>query len=198
MDFSTEFIDLPAADLLSWMADSKREGWQFVQLAATASETGVDMFYTLRRGAKVLTATVKNVQTYDRIQSITGIYLAAFVFENEAHDLFGVNIDGIAIDYGGKFYKLAVDSPMTVVTPEKLAQREKGRKLVAVKDAKAAKAAAGRSCAVPAAKAPLQSAGDAVPEQKAERARAKRRAIREGRLAQWEMEQALAKEACDE
>lgn len=36
------------------------------------------------------------------IPSITGIYLAAFLIENEMKELFGVKISGIAVDYGGK------------------------------------------------------------------------------------------------
>ena len=38
------------------------------------------------------------------VPSITGVYPAAFVFENESHDLFGVSFEGISIDFGGEFY----------------------------------------------------------------------------------------------
>ena len=48
--------------------------------------------------------------------SVTDQFLAAFVFENEAHDLFGVDIEGIAIDFGGNFYALAQKEPMTIIS----------------------------------------------------------------------------------
>jgi ech hydrogenase subunit D len=35
------------------------------------------------------------------IPSITGVYLAAFLIENEMKELFGAKIAGIAVDYGG-------------------------------------------------------------------------------------------------
>ena len=37
------------------------------------------------------------------IPSITDNFIAAFVFENEIHDLFGVEIRNIAIDFKGQF-----------------------------------------------------------------------------------------------
>ena len=35
------------------------------------------------------------------VPSITGIYLCAFLVENEIKELFGLNITGIAIDFEG-------------------------------------------------------------------------------------------------
>ena len=68
--------------------------------------------------------------------SITDQFLAAFVFENEAHDLFGVDVQGIAIDFGGNFYALAQKEPMTIISPEQKAAREKAKKVAAAKAAK--------------------------------------------------------------
>ncbi len=36
------------------------------------------------------------------VPSITGVYLAAFLIENEMKEMFGAKIAGIAVDYGGK------------------------------------------------------------------------------------------------
>ena len=36
----------------------------------------------------------------------------AFVFENETHDLFGVEFENIAIDFRGRFYDVSVPTPM--------------------------------------------------------------------------------------
>ena len=64
------------------------------------------------------------------------VTILAFVFENEAHDLFGAEIEGIAIDFGGKFYHVAQSEPMTVISPAQKAAREKAEKLAAAKAAK--------------------------------------------------------------
>ena len=72
------------------------------------------------------------------VPSITGDFLEAFVFENETHDLFGVTIEGIAIDFGGSFYALAQKEPMTVISPAQKAARDKAKKVAAAKAAKEA------------------------------------------------------------
>ena len=61
----------------------------------------------------------------------------------EVHGLFGINVKGIAIDFGGNFYALAQKEPMTIISPEQKAAREKARKVAEAKAAKerAAKAA---------------------------------------------------------
>ena len=53
-----------------------------------------------------------NVPDGTSVPSITGVYPAAFVFENESHDLFGVSFEDISIDFGGEFYTVAVAYPM--------------------------------------------------------------------------------------
>ncbi len=65
-------------------------------------------------------------------------FLAAFVFENEVHDLFGVDIEGIAIDFGGNFYAVAQKEPMTIISPEQKAAREKARKVAEAKPPRSA------------------------------------------------------------
>lgn len=141
MAYTQVFTDIQVGDILTWVSGCKREGWQFVQLLACMAQNGVDVVYTLRRDNTVLHATVHDIAPDQHIPSITGTYMAAFVFENEIHDLFGVQVDGIAIDYKGKFYQLAVDKPMTIMSPEQVAAREKAKKLAAAAAAKAAKAA---------------------------------------------------------
>ena len=142
MSYRQEYIDIAACEVLDWASSRAREGWQFVQLLATTTEDGIDVTYTLRLDDLLQNATVRGVHDEDHIPSITRTYLAAFVFENEIHDLFGVHVDGIAIDFEGKFYKVSQEKPMTIVSPEQLAAREKARKLAAAKAAKEAADAA--------------------------------------------------------
>ena len=45
------------------------------------------------------------------ISSITSIFPCAFIYENEMHDLFGVQIKMINIDFEGKLYRTAIETP---------------------------------------------------------------------------------------
>ena len=43
--------------------------------------------------------------------SITPVYWGAFVYQNEIHDLYGLTVTGINVDYGGHFYATKVPFP---------------------------------------------------------------------------------------
>ena len=56
-----------------------------------------------------------------------------------------MQVDDIAIDFKGGFYKVAMDKPMTVISPAQKAAREKAAKLAAAKAAKAAQEAVSKA-----------------------------------------------------
>lgn len=140
--YTTEFVDVPLIELLQRVQSLKHEGMRFVQLCAEFPEGGIDLVYTFydetRDNALNLCVSVPEGA---EVPSIQGLYFAAFSYENEAHDLFGVNFINMKLDFGGHFFSLAETSPMTVITPEMKAEREKAAKARAAKAAKEAKAA---------------------------------------------------------
>lgn len=141
MTLVTKFIPLTVEDLPALAEQKKSEGWRFVQILANNTESGIDLIYSYMKDNVLENHEIKGVTKDITVPSITGQVLEAFVFENETHDLFGVNISDIAIDFGGNFYALAEKEPMTVISPAQKAAREKAAKLAAAKAAKAAKAA---------------------------------------------------------
>lgn len=131
---------------LEWIHDTavsrKDDGWRYVQILAVNNEDSVDLVYSFMKAGVLDNKVVRNVPRDAVVPSITDVYLEAFVCENEIHDLFGVNIENIAIDFAGNFYQLSVKEPMTIISPEQKAAREKARKIAEAKAAKEAKAAA--------------------------------------------------------
>ena len=140
--YTTEFVDVPLGDLLARVQTLKHEGMRFIQLCAEFPEGGIDLVYTFYDETRdnALNLCVSLPENAE-VPSIQGLYFAAFSYENEAHDLFGVNFINMKLDFGGHFFNLAETSPMTVITPEMKAEREKAAKLRAAKAAKEAKAA---------------------------------------------------------
>lgn len=151
MSVSAQFQDIALDEILPLAARAAGNGWRFVQMFATAAIEGIDLTYTFVHGDVLDNYRVRGVAKDDAVPSVTGHFLSAFVFENEAHDLFGANIENIAIDFGGKFYALDTEAPMTILSPEKIAEREKQAKIAAAKAAKAAKEAAAKAQAATAA-----------------------------------------------
>lgn len=113
-----------------------------MQILAVNKDDGVDLVYSYMKDGYLDNMVVHDVPRGAHVPSISDVFLEAFVCENEIHDLFGVSIDGIAIDFLGNFYQLSTEKPMTIISPEQLAEREKQRKIAAAKAAKEAKKAA--------------------------------------------------------
>ena len=106
---------------------------------------------------------VEGIDQYQEIPSISSYYPAVFPFENEAHDLFGLAITDMQIDFKGFFYQVSTAEPMSVITPEVKAAREKAMKVRAAAEAKARKAAAEKAAAAAAAAGEgVVGAGDAA------------------------------------
>lgn len=141
MTLETEFIPLQLEQLHREAAIKKAEGWRFIQTHAVNGENGIDLYYSFMKDGHIANYRVSGVGKGDPVPSITDLFLAAFVFENEARELFGVDMRDIAIDFDGAMYAPAGESPMTFVSPEQKAARDKARKIAAAKAAKAAKAA---------------------------------------------------------
>lgn len=139
MTLNTEFIALPLERLRDIAHRMKDEGWRFIQTHAVYNDPNVDLYYSFMKNGEIINYRIEGVTKQDVVPSITDIFLAAFVFENEARELFGVDMRDIAIDFQGALYAPAEAEPMRVITPEQKAAIEKARKAAAAKAAKANK-----------------------------------------------------------
>ncbi len=142
MQMAQHFEDISIDDILS-VAEREHEAHsRFVQVLCINGEEGINLVYSYQKtadqGYAMHNYRVHGVKPETHIPSVTKFYLVAFPFENEAHDLFGVQVDDIAIDFKGGFYKVAMDKPMTVISPAQKAAREKAAKLAAAKAAQEA------------------------------------------------------------
>lgn len=141
MNLETSFVDIELSQLRADAQMRKDEGWRYVQMLCTNTDDGIDLTYSYMKEGQLVNPTVRGVKKGQQVPSVSDLFFAAFVFENEAHDLFDVDITDIVIDFGGNFYALSEKAPMTIISPEKKAAKEKAAKLAAAKAAKAAKVA---------------------------------------------------------
>ena len=153
MTLKSEFVPLELDQLHREAAVCKAEGWRFIETHAANGEDGVDLYYAFMKDGLARNYRIAGVKKDQAVPSITDLFLAAFVFENEARELFGVDMRDIAIDFAGAMYAPAVSEPMTFISPEQKAAREKAAKAAAAKAAKEAAAASGDTApaAAPAA-----------------------------------------------
>lgn len=138
---------------------SYRLVYTFIDVRAAQEHIAQDGSYAIEN------LVVEGIDQYQEIPSISSYYPAVFPFENEAHDLFGLAITDMQIDFKGFFYQVSTAEPMSVITPEVKAAREKAMKVRAAAEAKARKAAAEKAAAEKAAAATAaagEGAGDAA------------------------------------
>lgn len=124
---------------------SYRLVYTFINVRAAQEQIARDENYAIEN------LVVEGIDQCQEIPSISSYYPAVFPFENEAHDLFGLAITDMQIDFKGFFYQVSTAEPMSVITPEVKAAREKAMKIRAAAEAKARKAAAEKTAAAAAA-----------------------------------------------
>lgn len=133
---------------------SYRLVYTFINVRAAQEQIARDGNYAIEN------LVVEGIDRYQEIPSISSYYPAVFPFENEAHDLFGLAITDMQIDFKGFFYQVSTAEPMSVITPEVKAAREKAMKVRAAAEAKARKAAAEKAAATAGAGEGTAGAGD--------------------------------------
>lgn len=124
---------------------SYRLVYTFINVRAAQEHIAQDGSYAIEN------LVIEGINQYQEIPSISSYYPAVFPFENEAHDLFGLAITDMQVDFKGFFYQVSTGEPMSVITPEVKAAREKAMKVRAAAEAKARKAAAEKAAAAAAA-----------------------------------------------
>lgn len=170
---------------------SYRLVYTFINVRAAQEQIAQDGSYAIEN------LVVEGINQYQEIPSISSYYPAVFPFENEAHDLFGFAITDMQIDFKGFFYQVSTAEPMSVITPEVKAAREKAMKVRAAAEAKARKAAAAAGegaasvgDAAGAAAQPAAAAGSDAQHDEAAAKAALRAAEMEAKLAAMDPEKA--------
>lgn len=120
---------------------SYRLVYTFINVRAAQEQIARDGNYAIEN------LVVEGIDQYQEIPSISSYYPAVFPFENEAHDLFGLAVTDMQIDFKGFFYQVSTVEPMSVITPEVKAAREKAMKVRAAAEAKVRKTAAEKAAA---------------------------------------------------
>lgn len=113
---TTYDTDVTMATLVSAAETMKEKGARFITITAKdINETEVEVIYHFE-----VDHHVENIHIVTKkdepIQSITGVYLVAFIAENEAQDLFKLKFNQLAVDLGGKMLKTEL-SPSTLLKP---------------------------------------------------------------------------------
>lgn len=102
--------EIEPATLLERVQSMKSEGWRLVQICATTLDV-FEMSYSFTIDNQFEHLRLRIPLENPSLPSITELYFGAFAYENELHDLFGINFVGLKLDYAGNFFKTSIKKP---------------------------------------------------------------------------------------
>ncbi|MEI6785238.1 MAG: NADH-quinone oxidoreductase subunit C [Verrucomicrobiota bacterium] len=108
-DQTIQTITLEA--LLEKVGEMRQQGYRLVQIGATRLPEHVELTYSFDRDIRLTNLRFQVLAAEARVPSISSIYWCAFLYENELHDLFNVQVDGMAVDFHGHLYETTVKFP---------------------------------------------------------------------------------------
>ena len=110
-----KIIEIESSKLLSEVDQLRSANWRLVQILCIGQQGGFELTYSFGLGLEMRSLRF-TASEGTSVPSITALYPAAFLYENEIRDLFGVAIERIAGDWLGKVYDVAKDTPFKKVT----------------------------------------------------------------------------------
>lgn len=98
-------------ELLDAVTRIHHDEWRLIQICATkVAENTYEILYTFGLAYAIRSLRL-TVHGEDRISSITSIYEVAYLYENEIHDLYGIEIDMMNYDFNGKLFRTVIPTP---------------------------------------------------------------------------------------
>jgi ech hydrogenase subunit D len=117
MSTPSTFEVIPVAALVDRVRELHKARCRLVQIGATRLPERVELNYSFDDNGRLLNLRLELPSENPRVPSISAVYWCAFIYENEIHDLFKVDVDGMAIDFQGKFYQTSVKFPFGSLRP---------------------------------------------------------------------------------
>jgi len=125
-----ELEEIPVAALLERVQRLRGEGWRLVHIACTRLVADQEVSYCFDKDGQsieqpdakelhaLFTLRVRLPMQAPELPSISPFYWSAFLYENEMHDLFGITVNGMAVDFQGHLYTMMVPTPYVTKTAD--------------------------------------------------------------------------------
>lgn len=113
MNEPQEIVPVDKSDLVGLVAELFSEGYRLVQIGCTTLPEAYEFTYSFDREYHLKNLRF-TVAPEEEVPSISVIYPNAFLYENEIHDLFGLAITNISVDYKGLLYQTAIKTPFSI------------------------------------------------------------------------------------
>jgi ech hydrogenase subunit D len=98
--------------LIGTVEEYRNDGYRLVQIGCTKTGDTFEINYSFEKEGRFQNQRIR-ITAETEVPSISGIYWGAFIYENEMHDLFGILMKGMNIDYRGNLIRTSVRYPFS-------------------------------------------------------------------------------------
>ncbi|MCG8635865.1 MAG: NADH-quinone oxidoreductase subunit C [Desulfobacterales bacterium] len=99
-----ETLDITKDTLREEVEKIKSRGYRFVTITCLElDENTLEMIYHFDRELEIIHYRMQ-VAKDETMPSLSPVFFAAFLVENEIYDQFGMKFDGLVLDFGGTLY----------------------------------------------------------------------------------------------
>lgn len=100
------------SELIAETLGMRNAGYRLVAISSTNKDS-IEITYSFDKEYDFVNLRI-NIGYDAEIESITGMYPFAFLYENEIKELFGVDIKNIVLDFDNKLYRINVKTPFNM------------------------------------------------------------------------------------
>jgi ech hydrogenase subunit D len=98
--------------LIGTVEELRNDGYRLVQIGCTKTGDTFEINYSFEKEGRFQNKRIL-IPAETEVPSISGIYWGAFIYENEMHDLFGIQVKGMNIDYRGNLIRTTIRYPFS-------------------------------------------------------------------------------------
>jgi len=102
--------NIEVGQLIGCVERFRNKGYRLVQIGCTKAGDLYEINYSFDKDYHFENIRISVLQDTE-IPSISGMYWNSFIYENEMHDLFGIQVRGMNIDFKGTLFRTAVKFP---------------------------------------------------------------------------------------
>jgi ech hydrogenase subunit D len=110
-------IPIELGQLIGRVEQFKKDGFRLVQVNCSKFGEVYEINYSFDKDFVFMNLRI-TVTGETEVPSISGMYWGAFVYENEMHDLFGIQVKGMNIDFKGNFIRTSIKYPFGAAIPK--------------------------------------------------------------------------------
>jgi ech hydrogenase subunit D len=98
-------------DLVQKVSELRDQKYRLVQIGCTKLKEGYEINYVFDKDYQFQALRIQVPAENIEIPSVSNVYPSAFLYENEIHDLYGLTVTDMSLDYKGTFYRTSVRTP---------------------------------------------------------------------------------------